>query len=268
MKANENALGTVHAVWDALRGASMSHFPLLEKEELMSGKPLDDVIVSQILAVLSPVEPPSVSGDKTGIESVMEKARETLDEVKGLTEYQDQKATRLLTIISFLSALAAALFTRFSTAYSLQNYLIGPHINWQATGVVVSYILFGSFVLCAVGGALVVFFATQTRFKWPKRGDGPRSRLFYAGILAASPGVWAKSFVDDSKQPKEFVSPAYLQTVYTKDYLLEGYLVAAKVADKLRYLEPAQRLLYLAVKILLAWVILIGVVSVTTQATK
>jgi hypothetical protein len=170
----------------------------------------------------------------------------------------------LLTIISFLSALAAALFTRFSAIYSLQSYLIGPRINWQATGVVVSYILFGAFVLCAVGGALVVFFATQTRFKWPKRGDSPRSRLFYAGILSASPSAWAKSFVDDSKQPKEFVSPAQLQMAYTKDYLLEGYLVAAKVADKLRYLEPAQRLLYIAVKILLAWVILIGVVSVTT----
>jgi hypothetical protein len=262
MKTNENTLGRVRAVWDALRGADMSHFPLLAKEEMKDGESLDDAIVSQIVSVLNAVEHPAVSGE-SGIESVMAKARETLDEVKGLTEYQDQKATRLLTIISFLSALAAALFTRFSTAYSLQDYLIGPCINWRATGVVVSYILFGAFVLCAVGGALVVFFATQTRFKWPKRTDGPRSRLFYAGILSASPSAWAKSFVDESKQPKEFVSPAKLQMAYTKDYLLEGYLVAAKVADKLRYLEPAQRLLYLAVKVLLAWVILIGVVSVT-----
>src|SRR5882757_8796303 len=127
MKAKETKLGMVHAVWDALRGANMSHFPVLEKDELAPGKALDDAIVSQILAVLQTVEPPAVSGEKTGIESVMEKARETLDEVKGLTEYQDQKATRLLTIISFLSALAAALFARFSTVYSLQNYLIGPH---------------------------------------------------------------------------------------------------------------------------------------------
>jgi hypothetical protein len=185
----------------------------------------------------------------------MAKVRESLDEVKGLTEYQDQKATRLLTILSFLSALAGGLLTIFSKAYPFQTYLIGSDINWQAVLVITAYALFGVFVVLAISGALVVFYATKTRFKWPKETDAPRSRLFYAGIVSAPPQAWAKSFVTGSGPNKEFIPATELQLSYTKDYILESYLVAAKVADKLRYLMPAQKILYLTVKVMLAWVL-------------
>src|ERR1700735_5554922 len=156
MEKDGNTIGKIRAVWDALRCVDMSYFPVLEKEDLIVGKSLDDVIIGEILAELKSVQPLGASAEKSGADSVMEKARETLDEVKALTEYQDQKATRLLTIISFLSALAAALFARFSTAYPLQGYLFGRCVNWRAAEVVVSYMLFAAFVLCVVGGALVV----------------------------------------------------------------------------------------------------------------
>jgi hypothetical protein len=263
MKNNSESLGSFTAVWDAFRNADMSHFPISKAINPEGG--LDVVIVSQILKELEDVNLPKDPAKASEMASVMAKVRESLDEVKGLTEYQDQKATRLLTIVSFLSALAGGLLTIFSKAYPFQTYLIGSAINWQAVFVIAAYVLFGVFVVLAISGALVVFYATKTRFKWPKEAEAPRSRLFYAGIVSAPPHAWAKSFVTGSGPNKEFVSATELQFSYTKDYILESYLVAAKVADKLRYLMPAQNILYLTVKVMLAWVLVVGLVALAVQ---
>jgi hypothetical protein len=48
------------------------------------------------------------------IDRVHDAARVSVSEVKALTEYQDGKASRLLTVVAFLSALVAAVFTRFA----------------------------------------------------------------------------------------------------------------------------------------------------------
>ncbi len=48
---------------------------------------------------------------------------------------------------------------------------------------------------------------------------------------------------------------------------MESYLVAAKVADKLRYLNPAQKILYSTVKLLLVWVLVVGIISLSVPTT-
>jgi hypothetical protein len=47
---------------------------------------------------------------------------------------------------------------------------------------------------------------------------------------------------------------------YFKNHTTESYLVAAKVADKLRYLMPAQEILAWSLRMLLLW-ILVGSVT-------
>jgi hypothetical protein len=47
----------------------------------------------------------------------VKQARESLDEVKALTECEDQKATRLLTIVTIFVALAGFIFTRLADLY-------------------------------------------------------------------------------------------------------------------------------------------------------
>ncbi|APG86989.1 hypothetical protein SAMCCGM7_pB0274 (plasmid) [Sinorhizobium americanum CCGM7] len=49
---------------------------------------------------------------------------------------------------------------------------------------------------------------------------------------------------------------------YLKNYITEAYLVATKVADKLRYLEPAQQLQSWAIKALIFWLIALSVTFV------
>src|SRR3546814_10076355 len=45
---------------------------------------------------------------------------------------------------------------------------------------------------------------------------------------------------------------------YLRNYIVESYLVAAKVAEKLRYLQPAQIILSWSIRILLVWLILVA----------
>ncbi|RWX62122.1 hypothetical protein EN780_27530 [Mesorhizobium sp. M4B.F.Ca.ET.089.01.1.1] len=204
------------------------------------------------------------------MKSALERGRESLDEVRGLTEYQDQKATRLLIITTFLSALSGALFGRFNQAYPLPDLSLQTILDWRTLLIAASYLAFSLFLLSAVGGALVIFHATRTRFKFPDPDPSnpkrelaePKSHLFFPAIISVRPSAWAESFVakapsSDSLQPRDDLSIRYL-----RNYIGESYLIAAKVADKVRYLEPAQDILAFALRSLFFWLILLGLVNV------
>jgi hypothetical protein len=213
--------------------------------------------------------------NETDLESILKRTRETLNEVKSQTEYQDQKATRLLTIIAFLSALSGALFSRFVDEFPLSasvTQFSGP----KSLLVVATYLLFILFALSAVCGALVVFHATKTRFVWPilEKSDAyprahPRSFLFYSGIVELRPAVWARAFslveraeVSTNAGLSKVVVTQSLNFNYVKNQIAESYLVAVKTADKLRYLEPAQNILAFSVKVLAVWIVLVGCIMV------
>jgi hypothetical protein len=197
------------------------------------------------------------------LDDAIDLAKASLDEVKAQTEYQDQKATRLLTVTTFLSALSGALFASFSGNYPLRM-ADGLSVGWQAA-LYGAYGTFVLFVLAAVAGALVTFHATRTRFKYSKeatakRQAGPtRSFLFFREMIGVSPQGWADSFVV-AKDGKALLRP-YLKEEYFKNYVAEAYLIAAKTADKLRYLGPAQSLLAWALRCLLVFVILMALIQ-------
>ncbi|RWK56805.1 hypothetical protein [Mesorhizobium sp.] len=72
----------------------------------------------------------------------MDLARESLDEVKALTDYRDGKATRLLTIITFLSALAGVLFGKLADLYPLHASLAQPEATWWHLALIGNYLIF------------------------------------------------------------------------------------------------------------------------------
>src|SRR3954464_9849983 len=65
---------------------------------------------------------------KDAVDRVHDAARASLNEVKALTEYEDGKVSRLLTIVAFLSALVGAVFTRFASDYSWPNVDGNSHV--------------------------------------------------------------------------------------------------------------------------------------------
>jgi len=258
----------IGSIVGALVGRELSYFPRLQLPGTRARSMPDAEIIRDIEAAL-PASPP----DQATSAALLKHCRETLDEVKELTEYQDQKATRLLTIVAFLSALAGALFARLSDAYPLLVLLKSGPRPLAFAVVIGAYITFAVFVVLAVAGALVIFHATRTVFKYPRTPDPgisdprPSSMLFYAGIIGVTPGQWARTFVVPGAEQVAWRRD--IDEQYLRSYIVESYLVAAKVADKLRYLQPGQQLLLSAIRMLLLFVLsLVCVIAFVAPAPK
>lgn len=231
-------------MWDAVCGRELSYYPRQEGKTLEVATVLD--LIQRQLGDLS-----FDSADNA--KSFIDRAKESLEEVKKHTEYQDQKVSRLLTIVAFLTAAAGTIFGKVVDAYPLHPNVQTPDLAAFLVGS--TYALFAAYLVLVACGALVTFHATQTRFVWPAgredaRAESVKSFLFYQSILTTRPEVWAKAFIDPSNSTKP--SPSMLAGYY-RNYVAEAYLVAAKVGDKLRHLQPAQRILLRALRVLLAW---------------
>ncbi|TCK97114.1 hypothetical protein [Paraburkholderia sp. BL9I2N2] len=251
MPSNRN-LWILPAVFNAFIGKEIDYYPRQQGETVSP-----DTYLPKIASELQRLDDLGVIDG-----SYLDRAKDSLKEVKDLTEYQDQKAARLLTIVAFLTAAAGALFSKLLDAYPLhQTFLLSPIKGAFLGGV---YSLFGLFLLCVACGALIIFHATQTRFVWPKEKseeatyDSANSFLFYRSILRTDPVGWARSFVDSTSKKED---GNRLTSSYYKNYVSEAYLVAAKLGDKLRYLQPGQKLLRLAIKLLVIWLLLLFVVA-------
>jgi hypothetical protein len=250
------------AILKAIANGDINHYPRFRDE---SGK-VRTLSVQAIREIISK-ELDGLKGNPDALKSYLDRGRETLDEVQELTEYQDQKATRLLTIVTFLSALAGVLFTRLAEAYPLR--IIWSHTEGflKITLLTTAYGLFALFVLSAICGALVIFHATKFKFTYPpaepeqpgRRLTRPHSYLFYSSIIEVTPAAWAKSFVTPATNGQVGLEPdPDISANYLKNYILESYLIAVKVADKLRFLEPGQSILSFAIKVLLFWFLSVG----------
>ncbi|OHV78878.1 hypothetical protein [Ensifer sp. LCM 4579] len=255
---SEDPVGPVQAIWHALRGYPFEHYPQVSQDGVV--KHLETgLVLERASRELSNLKVPA--GDDA-LEAPLKLARQSLDEVKALTDYQDGKATRLLTIITFLSAFSGVLFNRFSDTYPLQFFLNGLSLDdtstYKTAFVPLSYLLFAAFGLLAASGALVTFHAIRARFRYPRvvsEKGKPKSYVFFKPIAEVAPEDWSKAFL--STDPTKLRDD--LQLNYLKNYITEAYLVATKVADKLRYLEPAQQLQSWAIKALILWLLALSI---------
>ena len=210
----------------------------------------------------------------SNLDKALDLAKASLQEAKAQTEYQDQKATRLLTVSTFLTALAGAFFASFSTNYPLRTLQDQVGAEWWLLSA--TYVSFLLFIMFSLGGALVTFHASRTRFKYPSEATvasqlgKARSFLFFREIIGVTPEGWANSFVHTGESEGATTAELNptLKVEYLKNYVSEAYLVAAKTAEKLRYLQPAQSLLSYALRCLIVYVMLLGYVLICLEPTK
>ena len=179
----------------------------------------------------------------------------SLEAVTHLTEYQDDKANRILTAMAFLSAFAAALFAAF-----LQQYPVGSPARFLAVGLAFEaywltglYCIFGIYVTILVLGASLVVWALRPRFNLPASWSAsatttPKSFLFFTKILESGPANWANAFVQ--------IAPYELRLEYTKNCILETYLISEKIRQKLRFLQPGVTMLWSSTPFLALWLLL------------
>ena len=174
------------------------------------------------------------------LSEMFEITERSLETVTHLTEYEDDKANRILTAMAFLSAFAAVIFAIVPSRYPLSFPVILTRSGFRKD----AYLLFGTyggFVLYAITLILGVAFTLhgmRPRFNIPKGwkpdGSKPGSYLFFAKIVEVSPADWANSFLNASKDE--------LLTAYVKNSVLETYLVAEKIVPKIKSLKRGVKL--------------------------
>ncbi|CAN7595358.1 hypothetical protein [Variovorax paradoxus] len=248
-------MGFLGAIWGSLLGSGLSYYPRQEEsaKRIESKEMLEGIQKSLKGFDFDPAELTKASDPKL----LLDRARDSLEETKKQTEYQDAKAGRLLTIVAFLTAAVGTVFGKFIDLYPLHNGL--APVSETSLWVSLTYLLFGIYLLLVAAGALVTFHAISTRFVWPPGGSNLADKneivslLFFQQIVRTKPESWGKAFAGDK---------AELLRMYYKNYVTEAYLVATKVADKLRYLDPGQRLLIASIRVLFALFLLLIVTFV------
>ena len=195
-------------------------------------------------------------------------ARASLNEVKSLTEYEDGKVSRLLTIIAFLSAVVGAVFTRLAADYAWPT--LGRFAwSWAWLLPAAAYLSFFIYIILVTWSVMTVLGGIRPTFNAPASWTGhgkaglPPSMLFYKGILDVSALKWGEAFEqltgDDALELKRY---------YAKCYVAEAYLVAEKVADKLKIVSPGVNLLRLAMAVLLMFFTLFSATIVAVDPTR
>jgi putative hydrolase of the HAD superfamily len=179
--------------------------------------------------------------------------RASLDEVSRLTQYQDEKASRILTAIAFLSALAGGVYGGIVSKGVL-------HPSFQ----LVCHLLFFAFAAVVIVGAGFVIYGIRPSFNIPKSWNErrqhtsqssaavkPPSFLFALQLIKTDPAQWATAFSSGGSADE-------LRVEYIKNQILEAYLVAEKVATKLRPLQKGMFCFLVGIILLLVWFVAVA----------
>jgi hypothetical protein len=216
--------------------------------------PLPEASASAQIREILDAWQPELNSD---LECRFQLSEKSLAEVKHLTEYEDEKANRILTAVAFLSALAGVLYIGLLPGDMTDSMQAG----WRAwLAPVLYHVFFGLYGLCTVAGAIFVIKAVRPRFNIPEGWAGsqradpaaypqpelPPSFLFFEMILKVSPAAWARAFTMTAADD--------LKIHYLKNYIHESYLVADKIRAKLKPLQRGTWLLQVGVILLAVWV--------------
>ena len=178
-------------------------------------------------------------------------AEESLKSVIHLTEYEDDKANRILTAVAFLSAFAAVMFTETMDSVDFPKEPVSGCIAFLTHSYpYIYYGLFFFYALLMTWGAVLVIFGIRPSFNLPsviKSGGEVSSLLFFRFILSSTPETWAETYRD--KSPQE------LEQLYFENCVTESYLVAGKIPKKIAFVELGTKYFFASTIVLMFWVI-------------
>lgn len=167
--------------------------------------------------------------------------QQCLESVTHLTEYEDEKASRIMTAMAFVGAIVAAVH-----ALALQYVFLH-----RGTVLVVFNVLLAMFYILAVTGSWLVVHAIKPRFNIPtNRGARPFSLHFGPEIERVTGEVWAKEFIGKNE--------VALQAQNAKNQIAEVKLIAHKAARKVRTLTFATTCYLVSLFILILAMITLG----------
>lgn len=180
----------------------------------------------------------------------------SLDAVTHLTEYEDEKANRILTAMAFISAFAGLLFAavvgHYPPAFLQQLWRASP---WCFFLLTLSYGVFTMYGLVLSAGVALSLYGMKPRFNipkgWKSPGSYPKSFLFFERIIDVPSADWARAFSSTPVEKLEFD--------YVRNNVLETYLIAEKVPKKLGPLKRASNLYIVSTWILMLWLLVTAI---------
>lgn len=185
----------------------------------------------------------------------------SLETVTKLTQYEDEKANRLLTAIAFVSAFVATLFATIPSRFPPGSITLlwSQSIHYRAVVLASVYVLFCIYaVLIGLGVAFIVH-GVRPRFMTPKdwrSGEKPKSLLFFQRIIETEPTEWARAFSQ--------VTGDDLSMVYIKNSIMETYLIAQKIDLKVRWLTRGVACFFSAAVVVIPLICAIVLTLLTT----
>jgi hypothetical protein len=189
--------------------------------------------------------------DRSNIDLLVTLTARSLDTVSKLTQYEDEKANRILTPIAFLSAFVASLFAIVPAHFPAGSVGILMHegIYYRAVLLALAYWLFGLYALLVGVGVAFVLHGVKPQFNASKAAGKtvePKSLLFFKKIIEADPEDWANAFTSRSTEE--------LAVMYVKNSISETYLVSEKIEKKLKSVAIGVRLFWCAALVVIALV--------------
>ena len=180
-----------------------------------------------------------------GVDELQRKAalaKSILDDVVASTDHEDDKLSRLLYSMSFLTVAGAVTFSSFAT----------NSIRIASTGIDLVSVLFVAFLAFLVAFTIMMLEAMSPRLYTPRSERGDKlssakveSMHFYRSIARKDLPSWLASFEGSS---------AELLGRECKEMLSQAHFLSTRIEEKIRYIRRAKWLMLFAAVTLLVMV--------------
>ena len=175
-----------------------------------------------------------------------DQAKAIMTAAQGLTEFEDGKVSRMLTVVAFLSALVGVVYTRFQSEQPWPGFSASKWVT------VATYGSFFAYIIVVAVAVLVLLSAIRPAINAPrswtlKRTDDPVS-VFFLGIQTVTADAWARMF-----QRLTLGDGAELKRLVTKNYVGQAYALTQRVARRLVWISFGMILLQTALVALLSF---------------
>ena len=161
-------------------------------------------------------------------------AKSILDDVVRSSDHEDDKVSRLLYSMSFLTVASAVTFSAFVT----------NSIRISSTGVNLVTALFVVYMVFLVIGTVLMLEAMSPRLYTPRGGQGERvstdameSMHFFRSIARKDLATWMATFGNSS---------ATLLASETDDALRQAHFLSRRITEKIGYIRKAKWMMLFA----------------------
>lgn len=176
-------------------------------------------------------------------------AKSILDDVVESSDHEDDKVSRLLYSMSFLTVAAAVTFSAFITNS------IGIH----GTGIDLVSALFVVYMIFLVTGTILMLEAMSPRLYTPRKRQGTRlsadameSMHFFRSIARKDLATWLATFENSSSE---------LLARESNDALRQAHFLSTRVTEKIGYIRKAKWMMLFAA-VTLVIMVTVGAISI------